>query len=173
MKILVASENPAKIDAVKSAFSKYFDKIEIDGIKASSNVSDTPLTEEETLLGVKNRMKVLEKKGGYDFKVSVEAGTQKINNTRYLFTWVLIEDSKKKSSFGRSLSYPLPTMASREIEAGKPLSEIAEDMSEEKDIRSKGGFVEFVSKGVITRAHLTEDAVICALFPFVSEQIYK
>jgi inosine/xanthosine triphosphatase len=172
MKILVASENPAKLKAVKNAFSKYFKNIEVVGKKVPSGVADTPLTEEETLEGVKNRIKGLDKVKGFDFKVAIEAGTNNSLGIRYLFTWVMIKQGSKES-FGRSISYPLPHSIYKSLENGKPLSEMAERLSGEEDIRSKGGFVEFLSKGRITRSYLTEDAVICALFPFINENIYK
>lgn len=36
MKILVGSQNPVKIEAAKEAFSKYFKKVEVAGIKVDS-----------------------------------------------------------------------------------------------------------------------------------------
>ena len=172
MKILVASENPAKLKAVESAFSKYFKNIEVVGKKVPSGVADTPLTEEETLEGVRNRIKELDKVKDFDFKVAIEGGTYMFLNDRYLFTLVMIKTANRES-FGKSPAHPLPHSICKGLENGTPLSEMAERLSGEEDVRSKGGFVGFLSKGRITRSRSTEDAILCALFPFINEDIYN
>ncbi len=60
MKILVGSKNPVKLNAVKEAFSLYFENIEIVSISVPSNVSDQPINE-ETYEGAKNRATELQK----------------------------------------------------------------------------------------------------------------
>ena len=54
MKILVGSQNPVKIEATKEAFSTYFGKVEVRGIKVDSKVSNQP-TNDETFHGARNR----------------------------------------------------------------------------------------------------------------------
>ena len=171
-RILVASSNPAKLKAVEEAFGEFFGEIEIVGQKVDSGVSDSPLSQEETIKGAKNRIKNLKLNKDLDFKVSIEAGTDRIEDVRYLFTFVMIE-TNGEVLFGRSISYPLPSKVSVMLEKGAHLSDIAAKMSGEEDIRSKGGFVEYLSKGTIDRSALTKDAVICALFPIINEGIYK
>ena len=46
MKIIVASSNPGKIEGAKLAFGEYFKEFEIEGIKASSDVSEEPVNNE-------------------------------------------------------------------------------------------------------------------------------
>ena len=170
--IIVASSNPVKLKSVEEAFSEFFDELEVIGQKVESGVSDTPLTEEETIKGAKNRIKNLKLDKDFDFKVSIESGTDRIEGVRYLFTFVMIE-TNGKVSFGRSISYPLPSKVSVILEKGAHLSDIAAEISKEEDIRSRGGFVGYLSKGTIDRSALTKDAVICALFPIINEGIYK
>ena len=54
MKILVGSQNPVKIEATKEAFSTYFGRVEVRGIKVDSKVSNQ-LTNDETFHGARNR----------------------------------------------------------------------------------------------------------------------
>ncbi len=42
-----------------------------------------------------------------------------------------------------------------------------------KDIGEKGGLIKILTKGVVTREHLTRDAVLMALIPWVNEELYK
>ena len=60
MKILMGTKNPGKVQGAKEAFEKYFDNIEIEGIKVSSEVGDQPINE-EILQGAQNRVKNLKR----------------------------------------------------------------------------------------------------------------
>ena len=54
MKILVGSENPVKLEAVKDAFTKYFGDIEVVGIGVESHVPAQPVND-ETYIGAQSR----------------------------------------------------------------------------------------------------------------------
>ena len=58
MKVLVGSNNPIKIDAVKEAFSLHFENIDIIVRPVESNVSHQPLNN-ETYIGARNRARKL------------------------------------------------------------------------------------------------------------------
>ena len=53
MKAIIGTSNPGKIQGAKEALEKYYDNVEIEGYKASSNVGDQPVSE-ETLEGARN-----------------------------------------------------------------------------------------------------------------------
>ena len=57
MKIIVASKNPVKVQAVTTAFELAFPQKmhHVEGIGVPSGVSDQPMSEEETRLGAYNR----------------------------------------------------------------------------------------------------------------------
>ena len=66
MKILMGTTNPGKIQGARQAFEKYFENVEIEGVKVSSEVSDQPIND-EIFQGVRNRVKnVKEKKSQID-----------------------------------------------------------------------------------------------------------
>ena len=46
MKALIGTANPGKIQGAKEALEVYYKDVEIDGYKASSDVSDQPVNEE-------------------------------------------------------------------------------------------------------------------------------
>ena len=54
MKILTGSENQVKVEAVREAFSQYFDDITVVGIPVQSNVGGQPFNE-EAFRGAHNR----------------------------------------------------------------------------------------------------------------------
>ena len=110
----------------------------------------------------------------YDLYVAIEAGVGFIEqlNKAYIFTWVAASEGEEVF-YGRSLSYSLPDTVWAKLNQGIDLAQIAEQLSNIEDIRSKGGFVSFISKNVLSRVTLTRDAVICALLPIVSKRIYN
>jgi len=63
-KVIIASESPVKIEAVKKSFSEVFNDevLEFFGVSVHSGVSDQPKTNSETFEGAKNRAKNAEKK---------------------------------------------------------------------------------------------------------------
>lgn len=57
MKVIVASQNPVKINTTKLGFQLMLpdEEFEFIGVKADSGVSDQPMSNEETLNGAKSR----------------------------------------------------------------------------------------------------------------------
>ena len=57
-KVIITSKNPVKINAVKEGFKKMFPKEEfvVEGVSIPSGVADQPMSNEETMLGAKNRV---------------------------------------------------------------------------------------------------------------------
>ncbi|WP_337236846.1 DUF84 family protein, partial [Salmonella enterica] len=58
-KIIIASQNPAKVNAVRSAFSTVFpdQEWEFIGVSVPSEVADQPMSDEETKQGALNRVR--------------------------------------------------------------------------------------------------------------------
>ena len=56
-KVIIASKNPVKIQAVKNGFEKMFptQEFEFIGVSVLSNVADQPFSNDETFRGAKNR----------------------------------------------------------------------------------------------------------------------
>ena len=57
LKVIVASQNPIKLDCTKNAFSKAFHQqdLKVSGESLPSGVSDQPMSDEETFDGARNR----------------------------------------------------------------------------------------------------------------------
>ena len=96
MKILVGSSNPVKIASVETAFSKYFDEVEVTGIAVESGVSCQPLND-ETFIGAQNRavsLKLIndQKNFGASFFVGIEGGITKQFDKWFAFGCMCIVD---------------------------------------------------------------------------------
>ena len=112
MKVLVGSNNPIKIDAVKEAFSLHFEDIDVIARPVESNVSNQPLNN-ETFIGARNRARKLfdiniSEKLGAEFCVGIEGGIMKIFEKWFAFGCMCIVDEQNNEGFGTSAHFELP-----------------------------------------------------------------
>ena len=73
IRIVVASINPVKLDAVKEGLSVFLNEpIEVLGVSVDSGVSDQPMSDLETLQGAETRVKNIQDHfPDYDFYVGI------------------------------------------------------------------------------------------------------
>ncbi len=94
-KVIIASLNPAKINAVKSAFEAAFPDLDFyfEGTNVPSEVSDQPMTNDETKAGALNRVRNAKSaiKDG-DYYVGLEAGIE----GNVTFAWMIIESQTQR-----------------------------------------------------------------------------
>ena len=176
MKVLVGSANPVKIDAVKDAFSKYFDGVEAIGIVVDSGVPKQPI-EDDTFSGAHNRALGLKKindtkKLGADFFVGVEGGVTKRHSRWFDFGAVCVMDNDRRVGFGTSAHFELPKSVAEKVLSGMELGDVMDEIAHVKNIKQKEGAVGFLTKNVMTRKELYIHGVIVALAPFVNKNMY-
>ncbi|MFN3527525.1 MAG: inosine/xanthosine triphosphatase [Candidatus Altarchaeaceae archaeon] len=187
MKILVGSENRAKINAVKYGFLKYKDffninenNIEVIGIKVNSDVNPQPIND-EVFKGAENRALEVkrindEKNLNADFFVGIEGGTIRIYDKFFNFGCVCIIDKNGDFSYGTSPMFPIPeNIANKIFNERKELCYLIKDISnkEIKEIKENIGAIGFFSKGVMNITELYTQGVIVALIKFISKDKFK
>jgi len=174
LKVIVGSENPVKIKCVKNVFSEYFKEVKVIGKRVDSLVSDQPKSERETIQGAKNRAKQIFLKYKSDFGVGIEGGLEHINSRLYIFAWVCIMSKRGKIGLGRTASFPIPQKIKELIiDDGKELGEADDIFFGTKNLKQGIGAIGLLSKGKLDRTKLYEQGVICALLPFLNEELYK
>lgn len=173
MKVLIATKNAGKIEGAKRALETYFNDVEIEGIKVESNVSEEPVNE-EIYVGAKNRVKNLKayaKQNNIkaDLYVASESG---IYNTlgRWLITnLAVIEDNEDFESYGTSSSFPVPERLIKDI-IDTDLSKVMDRVfCEDKERHNKGGAIQDLTHGEISRIDLTKEAFIMALTKYIND----
>ena len=109
IKVLIGSNNKAKIEGAKLAFEKYFSDFEIISEDISSGVNAQPIND-EILLGARNRIKGLRQLNlkDIDFYISNEAGLINIGDLFVNINLGLIEDINGYESIGTSQGYMIP-----------------------------------------------------------------
>lgn len=176
MKVLVGSENPVKIEAVKKAFSHYFSNVKVEGFKVDSKVSDQPISE-ETFDGAENRALALtlinrERKEDADFFVGLESGIINLHLKWFTFGVVCVIDKLGRESFGTSMMFELPKFIVKQLLERVELGKVMDSITEEENTKQKGGAAGFFTKGIINREKLYVDGVISALIPILNKDLF-
>lgn len=174
MKIYVASENPVKINSVREAFLRMFpeDECIIKGMSASSDVSDQPMSDEETYEGALSRVNNLSQKVEADYWVGIEAGIQEKNSEFEVFIWVVIKNKNGKYGKGRSATYFLPESVNKLLRQGMELTKASGIIFKENDLGRKQGTIGVLTNNAIDRTKYGIDPVIIALIPFKNNHLY-
>jgi len=171
MKVLVGSTNPVKIEAVREAFSHFFEEVDAQGVKVESGVADQPF-EEETHTGAKNRSRALYTLGGADFYVGVEGGCFSMNDTWMAAGSISILDDNGREGFGVSPFFPMPPVFMNAILEGKEMGVVADEHIGSANIKQKGGTSGYLTRGIIPRKELYVPGIVSALVPFLNEELY-
>ena len=173
MIVAVGSKNPAKVNGVKVAFSKYYPDVQLRPVDSSSVSKPQPRGLDEMTAGATARAKFALSKGGGDFGVGVEAGIFTIGEVYFDNQVAAIADPAGRVTLGHSAGYMLPKGAmDRLFRDGRELERWAEEVSGIDEVGDKGGLINFLTKGKMTRADLTEQCVITALAPRLHAGIY-
>lgn len=173
-KIIVASENPVKIQAALAGFKRMFpdEKFAVGGISGESGVKDQPMSDEETLLGAENRARNAMKTClEADYCVGIEGGVEQKGKEMYTFAWVAIV-SKKIVGRGKTASFLLPSKVVKLIKNGKELGDAMDEIFKKSNSKQKEGAIGILTEGVIDRKTLYTPAVMSALIPFKRKDLY-
>ncbi|AKU55948.1 Inosine/xanthosine triphosphatase; Hypothetical cytoplasmic protein in cluster with NspS [Vibrio parahaemolyticus] len=165
-KVVIASLNPAKINAVKSAFQSAFPQqaFEFVGISVPSEVADQPLTNEETHRGALNRVKNAKlEMPTADFYVGLEAGIE----GNVTFAWMVIESDTHRGE-SRSASLMLPPEVLAQLADANELGDVMDKVFGTENIKQKGGAISLLTQNQLTRSSVYHQALILALIPFTN-----
>ncbi len=167
--VVVASLNPAKINAVKQAFSDSFteQKFEFIGVSVASEVPDQPMNDQETKQGALNRVRnaKLTHPGG-DFYVGLEAGI----DDGFTYAWMIIEDNLDTRGESRSACLMLPPVVLDKVQQGKELGHVMDEVFNTDNIKQKGGAIGLLTQHQLTRSSVYQQALILALIPFLNPE---
>lgn len=173
MKVLVASQNPVKVNAVKEAFKICFSTpADVLGVASESGVADQPATSDETKRGAQNRVDyLLNRMGDADFFVGIEGGLETIDNRLQAFAWIAVSDGKKHA-LGRTGSFELPPEIARLIASGLELGDANDEVFKKENSKQKNGAVGLLTNDLLTRQQLYQHGLVLALIPFLNKKLY-
>ena len=171
-KIAVGSTNPAKVKAVRAKARIVWPACEIVPVKALSGVSDMPMSDNECIMGAKNRAQYCLDTTDADLGVGLEGGVTIMPDGMMLVGWVAILDRKGKLGLGSSARIPLPEFIADRVAQGEELGPVMDNVVNEHNTKQRGGAAGILSGGLTSRGEVFATAVAYALSPFVVPQFY-
>ncbi len=174
--IAAGTMNPSKVAGIRAAFTEILKvSVEVIPVSVDSGVPPQPIGIDEILKGARNRcFGALAKVRDAEFGVGVEAGIYGVEDKYYDVQAAVVCNASGKLSVGFSPSFQIPPSFAEALTTGKvkELEVIVDSYFGTKDIGEKGGLIKMLTRGVMTREHLTRDAVITALIPWINEGLY-
>lgn len=173
MIVAAGTKNPAKVNGIKDAFSKYFRDPELRPVDSSSVARAQPRGLDEMTAGATARARFALSAAGGDFGVGVEAGIFTIGDVYFDNQVAAIVDHSGKVSLGHSAGYMLPREAMEKLfRDGRELERWAEEVSGINEVGDKGGLIKYLTGDRMTRTELTEQCVVTALVPWLHRGLY-
>lgn len=174
-KIIIASTNPVKIETTRLGFEAMFpdELFECTGVSVPSQVSDQPMSEEETLTGATNRAQNASKlQKDADYWVGIEGGLEEIDHGMEAFAWIVVHSKDGMIGRGRTGSFFLPKKVAELVKEGKELGEADDIVFARVNSKQANGAVGILTNDVLTRTTFYIPAVILALIPFKNPDLY-
>jgi inosine/xanthosine triphosphatase len=174
LRVIVGSKNPVKVGCTREAFSQAFGNVGlVEGVDALSNIPAQPRSEEETLLGAKNRAthaKSLVPEA--DYWVGIEGGVDEDPQGMYAFAWIYVLHRSGKSSQSKTGTFYLPPAVVALIQGGMELGHADDLVFQAQNSKQQGGSVGLLTHGLITREGYYQQAMVLALIPFLNESLF-
>jgi inosine/xanthosine triphosphatase len=171
--IVVASENPVKLQAASNGFRRMFplEQFDVSGISVPSGVSAQPMTGEETLHGALYRVGQARKRiTDADYWVGIEGGVEENDGEMEVFAWVVVL-SPYQTGKSRTATFYLPQEVTKLVRQGVELGEADDRVFGRSNSKQQNGSVGLLTDDVITRLTYYEHAVILALVPFKNQHL--
>lgn len=176
MKVGLGSTNPVKLQATVEAFTLVQDEgeeIEVVKHDVNSGVSDQPTSDQEAILGSKNRAKEVKKKGGFDFNVGLEGSVSDTQFGMFLTGWSYMIDKDGDRYLGGGGRLELPKSVADRIREGEELGPIMDEITGQSEVKRGPGAIGIFTDGIITRKDAYRDAVVFALAKFIRPEMYE
>ena len=164
MKCVVGTLNPVKIKAVETVLTGFYPDITIKGMEWDSGV-DQPMGIEETVQGAVERSKKAHELA--DMGVGIESGLIEVPGTLsgYFDIHFCAITDDERTTLGSSSGFEYPEDVIDEVKKGLDIEEVFVKLHGIDNIGRKGGAVEYLSAGSLTRIELVEQALQAAMVP--------
>ena len=174
-KVIIASKNPVKINAVSNAFKEMFptESFDVEGVSVTSGVNKQSQNDSETLQGALNRIEIASKTTEADFWVGIEGGIEEKNSDMEAFAWVVVKAKDGKFGKSRTGTFFLPPKIAELIKQGKELGEADDIVFGRINSKQENGAVGILTNNIVDRTKYYTEAVVLALIPFKNKHLYS
>jgi inosine/xanthosine triphosphatase len=168
LRVRVGSENPVKIAGTKAAFERLIScELDVRGAIVKSGVPEQP-TEGQMVQGAANRARA----AGGEYGVGIEAGLYADSEGDWFDVQCAAIWDGSLLTKGSGPSFKYPDFVTRRALAGELISEIIGPIANDASIGGTTGAIGFLTGGVYLRQEFTEQAVLMAMVPRISQSLY-
>lgn len=172
--VVIASRNPVKALAVQQGFQRVFpsEQFNFRPMETFSGVKDQPDSDQETLMGAYQRAHEAARQAPQaDFWVGIEGGIEDRPDGMAAFAWVVSLQGELVGK-GRTGTFFLPAPVVNLIRQGKELGEADDIVFNRTNSKQENGAIGILTRDIIDRVSLYEQAVILSLVPFINRELY-
>lgn len=174
--VVIASQNPVKVNTIKSSFAKVFPDQEFEyiSVNIASDVPDQPIGDEQTLLWAKNRVKNARflypdaefVSAGLEWWVTIDEQWM-----GWSYGWIYME-SHDKVGMAKTAMLQLPPKIVELLQQGIELGDADDIVFGQTNSKQKMWAVWLLTDWLIDRTMFYEHACILALIPFLKTELY-
>ncbi|MBQ3684975.1 MAG: inosine/xanthosine triphosphatase [Candidatus Methanomethylophilaceae archaeon] len=167
--VAVGSANRVKVEAVRSVLARIYGDVRVTPMDVPSGVPPQPF-ESDVRRGSENRARAA--LPGHDMAVGIEAGVFEMEGGLYDIQHCTIIDRDGKLTHGQGSGFRYPDTVADLVRKGMTVGEAMREVYGESNIGKGRGAIGLLSKGLLDRKTLTEQAVIAAMIPRIWDERY-
>ena len=167
--VAVGSANRVKAEAVRSVLAKVYGDVRLTPLDVPTGVPPQPF-ESDVRKGSENRAR--NALPGHDMAVGIEAGVFEMEDGLYDIQHCTIIDKDGRVTHGQGSGFRYPDAVADLVRKGLTVGEAMREVYGESNIGRGRGAIGLLSKGLLDRKTLTEQAVIAAMIPRIWDERY-
>ncbi|MBA3722411.1 MAG: inosine/xanthosine triphosphatase [Parachlamydiaceae bacterium] len=179
--VAIGSTNKIKIQALEEILKNYptFGNAKVISLQVPSEISDQPLSLNETVTGAKNRAKnVFEKCNGCQYGIGIESGLMMVSGAKTGFMEAAICCIYDGQEFflGQSCAFELPKqivnlVINEKLDLGQACYKSG--FTSNQSLGTSEGAIGLLTNGRITRKDYTKQAITTALIQIENAHLYN
>ncbi len=169
LRVNVGSQNRIKVDAVRNVLDRIFDEVTITSCAVTSGVGEQPWGDETRTGAMARAAQALQ---DADLGIGLEAGVFDTEDGLYDVQYCAVLDRRGRFTIGHGMGFRYPPEVAERVRDGTPVGKAFQDLYGWERDGKKEGAIGFLTKGVLGRTALAEQAVMAAMVPRIRKDLY-
>ncbi len=185
LRVAIGSANRVKVEAVRRICEQLYEYVDCYSCPVDSGVAEQPRGVDETVTGAINRARAAlgevdenekEEDGvEHDLGVGIEAG---LLPSPHEDQWMDVQycavvDRTGRVTLGHGSGFAYPPSVIEAVDSGQTVGEAMTQLTGIQDIGQKGGAIGHLTRDLLRRRSLTEQAVLMAFIPRIRQELYR
>lgn len=170
IRVMVGSDNPVKVEAVRNVLSKIFPSLEVGSMPVATSIGEQPFGEQTRQGAIERARMAL---GDADFGVGLEAGVFELADGMYDVQYCAVVDKGGQVTLGHGSGFRYPPEVARRVREGKSVGRAFEELYGEEGLGRREGAIGLLTNGLLDRTTLSEQAVMAAMVPRIRQELYR